>query len=112
MITENDKRKDKFHPMSAIDFNNCIAFALRNGDRMVAYSMIKDGMHIGGMADTFEDALHWCKKFYNDDNNVELCIGDYRAAVMIWSTKDILHELGIISDDEYNKYIDELEFDD
>lgn len=27
MITENDKREDKFRPMSAIDFNNCEAFA-------------------------------------------------------------------------------------
>lgn len=112
MITENDKRKDKFRPMSAIDFNNCIAFALRNGNRMVAYSKIKDDMHIGGMADTFEDALYWCKKFYDEDNSVELCIGDFSKGVMIWSTKDILHRLGIISDNEYEKYIDELEFDD
>ena len=37
MITENDKREDKFRPMSAIDFNNCEAFALRNGDRMICY---------------------------------------------------------------------------
>ena len=110
MISENDKRKEKFYPMSAIDFNNCIAFALRNGNRKIAYSKIKDDMHIGGMADTFEDALYWCKKFYDEDNSVELCIGDYSKAVTIWSTKAILHRIGIISDEEYEKYIDELEF--
>ena len=112
VITENDKRKDKFFPMTYEEFNNCVCFALRNGDRNVTYKKIKDGLHIGGMADTFEDALYWCKKFYEEDNSVDLCIGDFTGAPTIWSTMDILHKLNVISDEEYDKYIDTLDFDD
>lgn len=112
MITDNDKRQDKFHPMDFTEFNNCVWFALRNGERKVAYAKIKDEKHTGGMADTLEDALYWCKKFYDEDNSVELCIGDYSEAVCIWSTMDILHEIGYISDEEYDKYIDSIDLDD
>lgn len=112
MITENDRRKDKFYPMSSEEFNNCVGFALRNSDRKVAYSKFKDGLHIGGMADTFEDALYWCKTFYDEDNNIDLCIGDFTAAPTIWSTKDVLHKLNIISDEEYDMYTDSLDFED
>lgn len=112
MITENDKRKDKFFPMDHVEFNNCIAFALRNGDRRVAYSKIKGNIHIGGMADTFEDALYWCKKFYDEDNDIDLCIGDFSKGECIWSTIDILHELGYVSHKEYDEYIDNLDLDD
>ena len=112
MITENDKRKDKFLSMNSIDFKKCIASALRNGDKMIVYSKMKDNIHVGGIADTFEEALYWCKKFYEEDNSVDLCIGAFSSEVIIWTTKDILHELGFISVEEYNKYIDELEFDD
>lgn len=112
MITENDKRDDKFTPMSFEDFHKCTHFALRNGDRKVIYKKIKNELHTGGMADTLEDALYWCKKFYEEDETVELCIGDFSNGVTIWSTIDILHELGIVSDEEYDKYIDSLDFDD
>lgn len=112
MITENDKRQDKFFPMNYKEFNDCVCFALRNGDRKISYKKIKDDVHIGGMADTFEDALYWCQKFYNEDNSVDLCIGDFTGDAVIWSTMDILHRLKIVSDEEYDKYIDTLEFDD
>lgn len=112
MITENDKREDKFCEMSSSIFNECVWFALRNGDRKVAYSKIKKGMHTGGMADNLEDALYWCKRFYNEDKTVELCIADFRKAPTIWQTNDILHELGIMSDEEYDKYILEIDYED
>lgn len=112
MITDNDKRRDKFCEMDHIEFNNCIAFALRNGDRKVAYSKIKDGKHMGGMADTFEDALYWCKKFYDEDNDIDLCIGDFSKGECIWDTISILHEIGYVSDEEYDKYIDSIDLDD
>lgn len=79
---------------------------------MARNSKIKDGLHIGGMADTFEDALYWCKTFYDEDNSVDLCIGDFTGAPTIWLTKDILHKLNIISDEEYNAYIDNLDLED
>lgn len=113
MITNNDRRDDKFRKMTREEFNMCIWFALRNGDRKVAYASVdKDNVFIGGMADTFEDALYWCKKFYEEDNSIDLTIGDYRQAVTIWGTIDILHELEIISNEEYDKYIDSINFDD
>ncbi|NCI20636.1 hypothetical protein EJM73_06645 [Clostridium botulinum] len=47
------------------------------------------------MADSLEDALEWCKVFYEEDNSFDLSIGDFREEVSIWSTKDILHEIGL-----------------
>ncbi|EDT84161.1 hypothetical protein EXN65_14275 [Clostridium botulinum] len=111
MITNNDKRSDKFYPMNHELFNKCVAFALRNGDRKVSYCKIKDGVLYGGMADSLEDALEWCKVFYKEDNSFDLSIGDFREEGSTWSTKDILHEIGAISDEEYNKYIDNLKTD-
>lgn len=111
-MNDNDNRRDKFFPMNHKEMNNCIAFALRNGDRKVAYCKIKDDVYYGGMADTFKEALEWCEKFYSEDNSINLCIGDYSEAVTIWNTKDILHELNIISDEEYDKYLDSIELDD
>ena len=111
MNTENDKREDKFFPMDRTEFNQCVRFALRNGDRKVTYCKIKDQVFFGGMADTLEDGLEWCRKFYEEDNSCELSIGDYSGADTIWCTKDILHELGIISDEEYDRYISTLTFD-
>ena len=110
-MNDNDKREDKFFPMNAEEFNKCVAFALRNGDRRVSYCKSKDDIIYGGMADSFEEALEWCKKFYEKDNSFELSIGDFIRGATIWQTKDILHEIGIISDEKYDKYIDKLEID-
>lgn len=112
MITENDKRKDKFIKMNHEEFNTCVAFALRNGERKVAYSQVKNGVFQGGMADTFEDALEWCRYFYNNDKSVDLTIGDFREGETIWTTIDILHEIGIVSDEEYDEYLDSIDLED
>ena len=111
-MNKNDKRKDKFRPMSREDFNKCVSFSLINGDRMVSYCMIKNGIFCGGMADTFKEALDWCKQFYEEDKDIDLSIGDFSEGTAIWRTPDILHEIGVISDDEYDEYIDNLELDD
>jgi len=105
MITKNDLREDKFYPMTHSEFNDCVAFALRNSDRAVAYCKIKDEKFFGGMADNLEDALTFCKKFYEEDNTVDLTIADFRKGVLLYSKTDVLYELGIISEEEYDKYI-------
>ena len=105
MITKNDLRKDKFYPMSHSEFNDCVAFALRNSDRAVAYCKIKDEQFFGGMADNLEDALTFCKKFYEEDNSVDVSIADVRKGVLLYGKMDILHELKIISEEEYDEFI-------
>lgn len=107
-MNENDQRSDKFFPMNREEFNKCINFALRNGDRKITYCKVKDEVFYGGMTDSFKEALEWCKKFYEEDNCCNLGIGDYRCAVTIWGTKDILHKLGFISNEEYDIYLDNL----
>lgn len=108
----NDNRKDRFFPMDKSEFNKCICFALRNGDRQICFAKIKDDKFYGGMAKDFNDALHWCKKFYEEDKDIRLTIGDYSEAVCIWDHTSILHELGFISKEEYDKYLDSIDLED
>lgn len=111
-MNENDKRLDKFYPIKPDIFRECVAFALRNGDRKIAYCKRKNESIYGGMADSFEEALEWCRKFYEEDNNCDLSIADYSGATVIYQTNDILHEIKVISDEEYDKYINNINLED
>lgn len=112
-VVNNETRSDKFIPMSKEQFNLCVAFALRNSNKKISYCKIENKTFYGGMADTLEEALQWCKKFYEENPNCDLKIGDYSSGgVTLWDKYSILHEIGIISDEDYNKYLNNLELED
>ncbi|QUH21938.1 hypothetical protein [Alkaliphilus sp. B6464] len=96
-MIDNEKRSDKFIPMNREQFNLCTAFALRNGDRKVCYCKIEDDIYYGGMANTFKEALEWCKTFYEENPDCDLKIVNYSGSVSIWDKHSILYELGIIT---------------
>lgn len=110
-IYESDElRKDKFSIMEHEEFNKCIYFSLRNSKNKIVYSCsVRDNKIKGGMTNNIENALNWCNKFYKENPSAELCIGDYSKGVLIWDKTSILHELGYISDKEYDKYLDNIE---
>lgn len=110
-MNENDKRKDKFLPMNKEEFKSSVSFYLKNGNKKISYCKIKNGIYYGGITDSLIEALECCKKFYIEDSNCKLSIGDYSKAVCIWGTEDILYELGILSKEKYDEYINNLKCD-
>lgn len=104
-------KHDMLIPMNRQEFNLYIAFALRNDNKKVSFCKVIDNNYFGGMTDTLEDALKKCKEFYDESPNCRLSIGDFSNGTEIWETESILHELGIISDEEYNKYLDNLDLE-
>jgi len=103
------KRNEKDVSMSRDEFNKYVATALMSGSKKIAYCKIEGNNFYGGMTDSLEDALEKCREYYKENSDADLCIGDYTGAVTIWDTKDILYELGYITQDEYNSYLMEQE---
>lgn len=107
-MSDNKTRNDKFAPMNREQINLCIAFCLRNSDKKISYFKSENEVFRGGMADTFNEALNWCRRFYEENPNCDLGIADYSEGVTIWGKYSILREMGIVSDKEYRKYLENL----
>jgi len=95
-------------PMSREEFNLCVASALRNSDKRVCFCKIEDGVYCGGMASSLEESLQQCKIFYEENPDCDLKLADYSGPTVIWDKYSILNKIGIISDEEYDKYLDDL----
>lgn len=106
------KYVDTFSIKGKYEFNSYIGLQLRSNKNKVVYYQVLGDVYKGGFCTTVDDAMSYCKEFYNKDNNVCLGIGDYSDAVCIYEHMDILNELKIVSDDEYNAYLSNLNLTD
>lgn len=82
--------------VNKIEFNEWMSEQLKQGNRKIGFCKIKDGLYTGGMCKDLDTALQRCRDYYAEDNSLGLSIGEFHSATTIWTTEDILQELGII----------------